>query len=70
MRIAAERQTKSWELRAAISLANLLISRGRREEARGIVKPVYDWFTEGLETGDLREARAMLDALDSTAAHS
>jgi predicted ATPase len=53
----------SWELRAAISLARLLARQDRGEEARSILEATYTWFTEGFDTGDLREAKALLDAL-------
>jgi len=53
----------SWELRAATSLARLRAKRGRTDEARQVLAPVYDRFTEGFETADLRAAKAMLDAL-------
>jgi len=56
-------QAKSWELRAATSLARLWQSQGKRDEARELLSPVYDWFTEGFDTADLIEARALLDEL-------
>jgi predicted ATPase len=61
--IARERGAKSWELRAATSLARLLARQGRREDAHAILAPVYGWFTEGFDTPDLKDARALLDAL-------
>ena len=54
---------KSRELRAATSLARLLARQGRREEARGLLAPVYGWFTEGFDSADLKEAKALLDSL-------
>jgi predicted ATPase len=63
MGIAAEQQAKLWELRAAVSLAWLRLNQGRRDEARELVGPVYDWFTEGFNTPDLKEAKAMLDVI-------
>jgi predicted ATPase len=60
---AHRQRSRSLELRAATSLASLLRRQGRREEARGILAPVYQWFTEGLDTADLREALALLDEL-------
>ena len=51
------------ELRAATSLACLRQRQGKREEARELLQPVYDWFTEGFETRDLKEAKALLDEL-------
>lgn len=53
----------SWELRAPTSLARLRANRGRTDEARQVLAPVYDRFTEGFETADVRAAKAMLDAL-------
>jgi predicted ATPase len=61
--IAREQQAKSFELRAAISLARLWQRRGQRAKARDLVVPVYDWFTEGFDTADLKEAKALLDEL-------
>jgi predicted ATPase len=61
--IAVEQEAKLWELRAAVSLARLRRDQGRRAEARDLLAPVYGWFTEGFGTGDLKEARALLDAL-------
>ena len=57
---AGVQRTKSFELRAATSLAKLLHSSGRRDEARAVLAPIYDWFTEGRETADLAGARALL----------
>jgi class 3 adenylate cyclase/predicted ATPase len=59
--IAREQQTKSWELRAAMSMARLWRDRGRRQEARNLLAPLYGWFTEGFNTRDLKEAKALLD---------
>jgi predicted ATPase len=61
--IARAHEAKSWELRAATSLARLLARLGRPEEARAVLAPVYDWFTEGFDTADLKEAKALLDGL-------
>jgi predicted ATPase len=61
--IARRQQAKSWELRAATSLARLWQRQGKRAEARELLAPVYGWFTEGFDTADLQEARALLDAL-------
>jgi predicted ATPase len=52
-----------WKLRAAASLAQLRRDEGRDDEARDILAPVYDWFTEGFDTQDLKEAKTLLDAL-------
>jgi len=61
--IAQLQSAKSLELRAAVSLARLGQDRGKRGEARDILAPVYDWFTEGFETADLKEAKALLEQL-------
>ena len=63
--VARSQQAKSWELRAAASLARLWRDQGRRDDARHLLAPVYDWFTEGFDTLDLKEAKALLDALAS-----
>jgi predicted ATPase len=57
---ARRHEAKSWELRAATSLARLWTHQERREEARDLLAPVYGWFTEGLDTADLKEAKALL----------
>jgi len=61
--IAREQQAKSWELRAAMSLARLLRDQGKGQTARQLLTPVYDWFTEGFNTRDLKEAKALLGDL-------
>jgi predicted ATPase len=61
--IARAQHAKSWELRAATSLAPLLVGQGKRKMARDLLAPVYDWFTEGFDTGDLRNAKAFLREL-------
>jgi class 3 adenylate cyclase/predicted ATPase len=61
--IAREQEAKLWELRAAMSLAQLRRDRSRRAEARDLLAPVYGWFTEGFDTPDLKEAKALLDEL-------
>jgi predicted ATPase len=61
---ARAQQAKSWELRSATNLAALLCRRGEHAAARALLEPVYLWFTEGFETADLREAKALLDGLD------
>ncbi|SDN45951.1 AAA family ATPase [Afipia sp. GAS231] len=61
--VARARQMKSWELRAAMSMARLLSDRGKRQGARDVLTPVYNWFTEGFGTRDLREAKVLLDEL-------
>jgi predicted ATPase len=61
LRIAVEQEAKLWELRAAVSLARLWGEQDRRAEARELLAPVYGWFTEGFDTADLKEAKALLD---------
>ena len=61
--IARHQQAKSWELRAATSLAWLWQQQGKRAEARDLLGPIYGWFTEGFDTADLQEAKALLEAL-------
>ena len=63
--VARQQQAKSWELRAAMSMARLWRDQGKRNEARELLAPVYGWFTEGFDTLDLREAKALLDKLAS-----
>ena len=60
---AREQQAKSWELRTSTSLARLWQSQSKREEALDLLKPVYDWFTEGFDTKDLIEAKALIEEL-------
>ena len=63
--VARRQQAKALELRAAMSLARLW-QQGKRAEAYELLAPVYGWFTEGFDTADLQEARALLDALGSS----
>jgi class 3 adenylate cyclase/predicted ATPase len=63
--VAREQQAKSWELRAATSMARLWRDQGKRRQAHDLLAPVYGWFTEGFDTLDLKEAKALLDALAS-----
>ena len=60
---ARQQQARSWELRAAISLALLWRDQGKVSEARELLAPVYGWFTEGFDTRDLKEAKALLEEL-------
>ena len=60
---AREQQTKSWELRTSTSLARLWQNQGKQKEAHDLLAPVYDWFNEGFDTRDLKEAKALLDRL-------
>jgi predicted ATPase len=66
MSIAQEQGAKLWELRTAASLARLRRDQGRHSEARGLLAPVYGWFTEGFGTPDLKGAKALLDTLDGS----
>jgi predicted ATPase len=68
--VARLQGAKSLELRAATSLARLCQNQGKRDEARDLLAPVYDWFSEGLDTADLMEAKALLDSLPSKATSS
>ena len=61
--VARAQQAKSWELRAAMSLARLLSDQGKRQTARDLLAPIHDWFTEGFDTSDLRKAKALLGEL-------
>jgi len=61
--VACHQQAKSWELRAATSLSCLWQHQGRRTAAYDLLAPVYGWFTEGFDTADLQEAKALLEAL-------
>jgi predicted ATPase len=63
--VARRQQSKSWELRAAMTMARLWRDQGKREEARELLAPVYGWFTEGFDTRDLKEAKASLDELNA-----
>jgi predicted ATPase len=65
--IARAQQAKSWELRAATSLARLWRDHGKRQQARDLLAPVYGWFSEGFDTTDLKEAKALLDELTEPA---
>jgi predicted ATPase len=61
--VARRQQAKSWELRAAMSLARLWQQQGKRDDAYALLAPIYGWFTEGFDTADLQEARALLEDL-------
>src|SRR6266566_407574 len=61
--VARRQQAKSWELRAAMSLSRLWQRQGKRAEARELLAPIYGWFTEGFDTADLQEAKALLNEL-------
>jgi predicted ATPase len=61
--VARAQDAKLWELRAATSLAKLWAEQGKRAQARNLLAPVYSWFTEGFDTADLTDAKALLDEL-------
>ena len=63
--IARTQSAKSWELRATMSLARLLNKQGRCDEARTMLAEIYNWFTEGFDTADLKDAKALLDELSA-----
>jgi predicted ATPase len=63
--VARQQRAKSWELRAAMSMARLWRDQGKRDEARDLLAPVFGWFTEGFDTLDLKEAKALLHELAS-----
>jgi predicted ATPase len=63
LEVAHRQEAKSLELRAAMSLARLWQQQGRRTEAHELLAPIYGWFTEGFDTADLQEAKALLEAL-------
>ncbi|MGC2305613.1 hypothetical protein [Candidatus Binatus sp.] len=62
---ASRQQARSFELRATTSLARLLAKQGHRDEARTMLAEIYDWFTEGFDTPDLKDAKDLLDELDA-----
>jgi predicted ATPase len=61
--VARQQEAKFWELRASVHLARLWRDQGKSKEARDLLAPVYGWFTEGFDTLDLKEAKALLDKL-------
>ena len=63
LHIARQQQAKSWELPSTMSLSRLWRQQGKRDEARQLMAPVYGWFTEGFNTADLQEAKALLEEL-------
>ena len=63
--VARQQQAKSWELRAAMSMARLWRDRGKRQQAHDLLAPIYGWFTEGFDTLDLKEAKTLLSDLSS-----
>jgi predicted ATPase len=65
LEVARQQQAKSWELRAAMSMARLWRDQGKVQQARELLAPVYGWFTQGFDTLDLKEAKALLDELNA-----
>jgi predicted ATPase len=65
LHVARQQQVKSWELRATMSLASLWRDQGKVSEARELLAPVYGWFTEGFDTRDLKDAKALLEELQT-----
>ena len=65
LEVARRQQAKSWELRAATSLARLWQRQGKRAEAHQLLSDIYNWFTEGFDTKDLQEAKALLESWSS-----
>ena len=63
LEISRRQQAKSWELRAAMSMARLWHDQGKRQQAHDLLAPVHGWFTEGFDTLDLKEAKSLLDQL-------
>jgi predicted ATPase len=63
LEVARQQQAKSLELRAALSLSRLWQRQGKRADARKLLAPIYGWFTEGFDTADLQQAKALLNAL-------
>jgi predicted ATPase len=62
--VARAQQAKSWELRAAMSMARLWCDQGKRQQARDLLAPIYGWFTEGFDTLDLKQAKTLLEQLE------
>jgi predicted ATPase len=60
---ARRQQARSWELRSSTTLAQLFVECAERDAARQLLAPIYGWFTEGFDTRDLKEAKALLDEL-------
>jgi hypothetical protein len=63
--LAQKMEAKAWELRAVTSLSRLLRKQGKKDEARRMLAEIYGWFTEGFETADLRDAKALLEELST-----
>jgi predicted ATPase len=63
--VARQQQAKSWELRAAMSMARLWRDQSKQQQALDLLAPVYGWFTEGFDTVDLKQAKVLIDGLAS-----
>jgi predicted ATPase len=63
--VARRMGSKAFELRATTSLARLIAKQGKREDARAMLAEIYDWFTEGFDTADLKDAKALLEELST-----
>ena len=70
IKIAQQPKAKSWELRAVMSLGRLIQNQGRKKQARRMFEETYGWFTEGFDTADLIEARALLDDFSGSSRNS
>ena len=68
--VARQQQAKSWALRAAMSMARLWHDQGKHDAARALLAPVYGWFTEGFDTLDLKDAKALLEELHARPARN
>jgi predicted ATPase len=66
--VARQQQARSWELRAAMSMARLWRDQGKQQQARELLAPIYGWFTEGFDTRDLKDAKTLLEELQSPVA--
>ncbi|MDH4220274.1 MAG: hypothetical protein OEW23_16060, partial [Candidatus Aminicenantes bacterium] len=64
--VSQQQQAKSLELRAVMSISHLLQKQGKKQEAQKLLERTYSWFTEGFETADLKEAKALLEELESS----
>ena len=64
-KISRKQHAKSWELRATDSLARVLTEQGKRDEARAMLTEIYGWFTEGFDTADLKDAKALLEEVSA-----
>jgi predicted ATPase len=65
LQVARAQSARWWQLRTTTSLARLLDKQGNRDEARAMLAEIYNWFTEGFDTADLKEAKALLDELNN-----